>query len=113
VAYVGLMDLESRRQRLRFAYCGNLEASLEAIIDADPVAGAVLEMMQSRPEWTGTASDLLNALGEFAVADTWPQSPGALSWRLRRASAFLRKIGIDVRFERKNRTRAIVIAFPF
>ncbi|MEZ5782392.1 MAG: hypothetical protein R3D70_12345 [Rhizobiaceae bacterium] len=69
--------------------------------------------MTERTEWTGTASDLLGALeaaGErIAKSKTWPDSPRALSGRLRRAATFLRKIGIDIGFEREGRARTRTI----
>jgi hypothetical protein len=71
-------------------------------------------MMATRTEWTGTASDLLGALGEMAgervaKSKTWPDSPRALAGRLRRAAAFLRKIGIEIGFDREGRARTRII----
>lgn len=96
------------------AYCGNRDEAVEGVIDADPVAAAVRAVMLERTEWTGTASDLLGALGEaagerIAKSKTWPDSPRALSGRLRRAATFLRKIGIEVSFEREGRARTRII----
>ena len=96
------------------AYCGNRDEAVEGVIDADPVAAAVRAVMSERTEWTGTASDLLGALGEaagerVAKSKTWADSPRALSGRLRRAATFLRKIGIEVSFEREGRLRTRVI----
>jgi hypothetical protein len=98
------------------AYCGNRDEAVEGVIDADPIAATVRAMLTTRTEWTGTASDLLGALGEIAgervaKSKTWPDSPRALAGRLRRAATFLRKIGIDISFEREGRarTRTIVI----
>ena len=96
------------------AYCGNRDEAVEGVIDADPVAAAVRAVMLERTEWTGTASDLLGALAEaagerIAKSKTWPDSPRALSGRLRRAATFLRKIGIEVAFEREGRARTRVI----
>ena len=96
------------------AYCGNRDEAVEAVIDADPVAAAVRAVMLERTEWTGTASDLLGAIAEaagerIAKSKTWPDSPRALSGRLRRAAAFLRKIGIEVAFEREGRARTRII----
>jgi hypothetical protein len=48
------------------AYCGNRDEAVEEVIDADPIAAAVLAVMATRTEWTGTASDLLGALAEVA-----------------------------------------------
>ena len=98
------------------AYCGNRDEAVEGVIDADPVSAAIRAVMVTRTVWTGTASDLLGALageaGErVAKSKTWPDSPRALSGRLRRAATFLRTIGIDISFEREGRarTRTIVI----
>jgi hypothetical protein len=98
------------------AFCGNRDEAVEGVIDADPVAAAVRSMMQKRTEWTGTASDLLDALAEeaserIAKSKTWPTSPRALSGRLRRAATFLRKIGIETSFTKEGRSRARVIHF--
>jgi len=84
------------------------------VIEADPIAAAVRAVMATRTEWTGTASELLGALGELAgervaKAKTWPDSPRALGGRLRRAATFLRKIGIDIGFEREGRARTRMI----
>ena len=92
------------------AYCGNRDEAVEGVIDADPIAAAVRAVMTTRTEWTGTASELLGALAEMAgervaKAKTWPDSPRALAGRLRRAATFLRKIGIDIGFEREGRAR--------
>ncbi|UEM16570.1 hypothetical protein J4G43_021560 [Bradyrhizobium barranii subsp. barranii] len=96
------------------AYCGNRDDAVEGVIDADPIAAAVRAVMTTRPEWTGTASALLGALAELvgervAKSKTWPDSPRALAGRLRRAATFLRKIGIDIGFEREGRARTRMI----
>ena len=90
------------------AYCGHRDDAVEGVIDADPIAAAVRAVMTTRTEWTGTASELLGALAEMvgervAKSKTWPDSPRALAGRLRRAATFLRKIGIDIGFEREGR----------
>ena len=96
------------------AYCGNRDEAVENVIEADPVAAAVRAMMEERTEWTGTATDLLGALAEsagerVAKSKTWPASPRALSGRLRQAATFLRKIGIEIAFDREGRARTRII----
>ena len=96
------------------AYCGNRDEAVEGVIDADPIATAVRAVMATRTVWTGTASDLLGALAEVAgervaKSKTWPDSPRALAGRLRRAATFLRKIGIEIGFEREGRARTRTI----
>ena len=96
------------------AYCGNLSEAVEGVIDADPIAMSVRALVGTQTEWTGTATDLLGALVEAAgeraaKSKTWPDSPRALAGRLRRAATFLRKIGIEVAFEREGRARTRII----
>jgi hypothetical protein len=96
------------------AYCGNRDEAVEGVIDADPIAAAVRAMVETRTEWTGTASDLLGALAEKAGervvrSKTWPDGPRALSGRLRRAATFLRKVGIEIGFEREGQARTRII----
>jgi hypothetical protein len=96
------------------AYCGNRDDAVEGVIDADPIATAVRAIMATRTVWTGTASDLLGALAEVvgervSKSKTWPDGPRALAGRLRRAATFLRKIGIEIGFEREGRARTRTI----
>jgi hypothetical protein len=96
------------------AYCGNRDEAVEGVIEADPVAMAVRAFMADRTVWTGTATDLLSSLSaaadeRIAKAKTWPENARALSGRLRRAATFLRKISIEVSFERQGRGRTRII----
>jgi hypothetical protein len=96
------------------AYCGNRDEAVEGVIDADPIAAEVRALMAARTEWTGTASELLGALAEMAgerlaKSKTWPDSPRALAGRLRRAATFLRKVGIEIGFQREGRARTRII----
>jgi len=96
------------------AYCGNRDEAVEGVIDSDPIAAAVRAVMATRTVWTGKASDLLGALSEVVgergvKSKTWPDSPRALSGRLRRAATFLRKIGIEISFGREGRARTRTI----
>ena len=96
------------------AYCGNRNEAVESVIDGDPVAIAVRGLMTPPTEWTGTASELLGALSEqagerVAKSKTWPDSPRALTGKLRRAGTFLRKIGIEIGHERVGHARTRII----
>ena len=96
------------------AYSGNRKEAVEGVIEADPVAAAVRALVVTRTEWMGTASDLLSALAEMAgqriaKSKTWPDGPRALAGRLRRAATFLRKVGIEIGFEREGRARTRTI----
>jgi hypothetical protein len=98
------------------AYCGNRDEAVENVIESDPVAAAVRDVMLERTEWMGTATYLLGILAEeageqVAKSKGWPNSPQALSGRLRRAATFLRKVDIEIDYikEGKARTRIIHI----
>ena len=98
---------------LERAYLNNRNEAIENIVDADPVAARVREIMADRVQWTGSASDLLR-IGINGCADTiarprWPKNPRALAGRLRRAQTFLRSLGIEIVFGREGRlgTRTI------
>jgi len=93
---------------LEAAYSNNRRAAIENIVDTDPVAALVREIMADRAQWTGSASDLLQ-IG--ANRRGWPKSPRALAGRLRRAQTFLRTLGIEIAFGREGRlgTRTIRI----
>ena len=96
------------------AYNDNREEAVSDVIDADPIAAAVRDMMAGRSEWMGTATTLLGDLTEVAGERTakskaWPGSPRALSGRLRRAATFLRKIGVKIDHAKEGRARARTI----
>ena len=95
-----------RRHHFWSAYSGNIAGSVEAVIDADPVADTVRTMMTTQTKWEGTAKHLLSALagagGErITKTKSWPATPEALRGRLRRAATGLRKIGIEIVFPGK------------
>jgi hypothetical protein len=102
---------------LETAYSSNRRDAIENIVDADPVAARVREIMADRAQWIGSASDLLqaginiagNPLGRNRSG--WPKNPRALAGRLRRVQTLLRTLGIEIVFGREGRlgTRSIRI----
>jgi hypothetical protein len=90
------------------AYAANRRAAVETVIDADPVAACVRDIMAEQAMWTGTAADLLQAGLErgsdgWKNGAGWPRSARALAGRLRRSQTFLRTLGIEVTFSREGR----------
>src|SRR5262249_53215102 len=89
------------------AYQANRRAAIEDLIDADPVAAWVRQIMANRSTWTGSASDLLRAgaalAGPGLPSGAWPKSPRELAGRLRRAQTFLRVLGIHIAFRPEGR----------
>jgi hypothetical protein len=95
-------------------YDVNRRAAIEGVIEAEPVAAFVREIMAGRSTWTGRATDLLRAriAASEDVADRtagWPRNPRALAGRLRRCKTFLRTVGIDIAFSREGRTGSRMI----
>ena len=87
------------------AYSSNLSRAVEASIEADAVAEAVMLYMSINFDepLEGTASELLQIFegregipGSRTRSRFWPQSPSSFSNRLRRAAPGLRQIGIEV-----------------
>ena len=99
------------------AYTGNRADAIESVIDANPVASAIRELMEKRASWAGTATELLTELeGTAGGAVTkgkgreWPTSGRSLGRRLNRLSSALRPVGIEIDREREGRARGIVIS---
>lgn len=91
------------------AYTRNRGDARQITMDADPVGQAVLQLMQDRTQWSGTASDLLSAL-ELHVPEnvreqqSWPKAPHVLSRRLSRIESVLLAVGVSVDTSRDGHT---------
>jgi hypothetical protein len=93
---------------LEAAYSNNRRDAIENILNIDPVAALVREIMAERTQWKGSACDLL----QVGTNRSWlAKSPRALAGRLRRAQTFFRTLGIEIVFGRGGRlgTRTIRI----
>jgi hypothetical protein len=74
------------------------QESLSRTIDASPVAAAVVDMVEARPEgMTATVKEILLSLELYRPTgcDSWPKSPKGLGDAMRRAAPALRQIGIE------------------
>ena len=99
------------------AYRENVGRQTDEVLEADPVARAVRDLVQDR-DWDGTASDLFTAMkkkypDEMGQKDSgWPKRSNDLSRRLGILTSTLADVGIIVRKakEGKNRTRTIFLA---
>jgi hypothetical protein len=81
-------------------YSANREQAHELALDASPVA-PVIRTLAERGEWSGTATELLEALSGLADeiirrSKGWPTTPRYLGTILRRLAPNLRAIGIQV-----------------
>src|SRR5262249_19472572 len=97
------------------AYQANRRAAIEDLIDVDPLAARIRQIMANCSTWTGNASDLLRASahlrapGPRSGAPPWQKTPRAPAGRLRRAQPFLRARGIQIAFSREGRAGTRVI----
>jgi hypothetical protein len=98
------------------AYEANRRAAIKSMIDADPVASCVREIIAQHKTWIGTAAELLSfgvgCSGDRLSWRSWPKNPRALAGHLRRAQTPLRSLGIEIVFAREGKagTRIIKIS---
>lgn len=97
-------------------YENNRLRLIDIAIEADPVALAVIDMIEKENgyKWSGKASDLLEILkskvGEQVTRlKSWPKQPNFLSNNLRRCATSLREKGISIEWI-KSGDRIITIA---
>jgi hypothetical protein len=86
------------------AYRQNRSNASEEAVDADAVAGAVIDLVNHSHSFLGTATELLSKL-ELYVSPThrdrrWPKDATRLSNHLRRLPPLLRPRGIEITFHR-------------
>ena len=96
------------------AYRANIEGAAEAAVEASPVGVAVLSLLSRDPSVTYVATDLMPALEHAAPvwaprSPAWPRSPRGLTDSLRRLTAPLRQLGIEVFEHRDARGRWITL----
>ncbi len=89
------------------AYNQNRGELVSESLEDDPIASAVLQLVEPGKYWIGPASELLEKLAGIAGVGehppkNWPAGPRALSSRLRRIAPLLRRIGIEWKPPPKN-----------
>jgi hypothetical protein len=99
------------------AYTSNMEDAVEVVLEADQVATVLRTYTELNPRFGGTASDLLRALNGVIPeaqqkAKGWPKRPNTLSAILRRIAPPLRRIGIEISFERDKHEKRVTITRP-
>ena len=96
------------------AYEANREESVDIVLDSDPVAVALRELIKERSEFRGTCAALLTALAPLAYGDVrrshqWPKTPRGLSGQLTRLAPALRKIGINIEKSQEGHARERIL----
>ena len=85
------------------AYTAGASEVNDAVLDSDPLATAVRELLAHQAVgWTGTAGQLLELLTPDPPPRSWPRTPRALSGQLRRLAPALRSAGMTVDFIKDN-----------
>ena len=97
----------------RAAYDSNRRGTVVDSLEADPLTGALIALMDRQETWEGTASLLLEVLRPLFEGHNagrgLPGNPRALAGRVRQLAAFLRPLGYEVSFGRHVATRARLI----
>ncbi len=85
------------------AYRKNKESQTEEAISNNAVASAIMQLMETRTEWRGTASALLEELEGIAGSERintkakgWPKAANSLSRKLNELKTTLQAAGVDV-----------------
>jgi len=100
------------------AYRKNIQLQSREVIDASPIAPAIIELMNRRndDDWIGNATILLSELeynAETLKIDTkgkyWPKSPNSLSRRLKEIKVNLKQYGIEIEYSHDGKQRIITI----
>lgn len=83
------------------AYETNLEEAADVVLDSDPVGLALRNYLKVHGTFTGTASQLFDALTPDGNDGTgrnkfWPANAKSLSGRLKRLTPALLKVGIEI-----------------
>ncbi|MEI7685950.1 MAG: bifunctional DNA primase/polymerase [Planctomycetota bacterium] len=96
------------------AYESNRQEGNVVAIESSPVAKAIIALLRGKPEWSGTASELLHTFGVSGdnqiEPKTWPKTPTQLSGVIREIAPNLRvSQWIDVEFKKVNHERRIFL----
>ena len=99
------------------AYRKNIAGAVEEAVINDVVGAAIVEFMDGKDEWQGTASELLEALNELPSVNekdkAWPKRPNTLTRKLNKIKSALADYGIRLEEYREpgfNRTRFLKIS---
>jgi len=82
-------------------FVGQRERIAEDVVEADPVAKAIVKLIDDKGPWSGTMGELLIAISPNSAPRSWPDSPRKLSGRVKHAATAMRSLGIEVERDRR------------
>jgi len=96
------------------SYAANRAKSDQAAIEANPVALAILSLMEGRHHWSGTATELKQTLRDrfpslTENSQSFPRSEARFGAALRRVQPVLRRQGLTIAFSREGKAGMRVI----
>jgi hypothetical protein len=78
----------------------------EEVLQADPVATAILNFTKERGSWTGSATELLQLLNQTAPrprSEKWPGQPNGLTRQMNVLHETLKEVGISITRHKEGR----------
>jgi hypothetical protein len=82
------------------AYRKNIAGAVEEAVTNDIVGAVIVEFMEGKKEWQGTATELLEAMSELPSVNekdkAWPKRPNTLTRKLNKIKSALADYGIQV-----------------
>ena len=105
------------REQFLDAYYGDIKSQNEEVLYESLVATAVIQIMETNDDWTGSASELLKELTDVAEElginvtqeKEWPKAANVLGRRLNKLKTNLADAGIKVRDGVKDKRRVIYL----
>lgn len=95
------------------AYRKNIAGAVEEAVTNDVVGAAIVEFMEDKDEWTGTATDLMEALKELPSVNekdkAWPKRPNTLTRKLNKIKSALADYGIKVDTDFRTATQRLIL----
>jgi hypothetical protein len=98
------------------AYYENIELQTEEVLEASPVGTAMIKFMNTREEWTGSATQLFGEMDAVTAElkintknKLWPKSPNVLSRKLNEVKTNLADIGIVIERAKDTTTKTRII----
>lgn len=91
------------------AYRNNIARVNDYVIEAEPIAEAIVHFMEQQNEWSGYATQLLEALSSQNSGYTLPTRTNLLSQKIRELASNLRVKGIECSFERETTQNKTII----